>query len=126
MSDTQFADVLTPAEAASFLRVPEQELVRLAEQREIPAQRIGSEWRFLKRALEHWLTYGPRFCRDYPPWLLEHPALEELLFLLQKRLLQQTNPEKPKKGSKAAMGKHAGVFKDEDDLTDVLASLASL
>lgn len=58
MSDQQPDDVLTLAEAASYLRVPEEEVLRLAEQRDIPAQKIGGEWRFLKRALGHWLTYG--------------------------------------------------------------------
>jgi hypothetical protein len=53
--------------------VPEEEVLRLAEQREIRAQRVSGEWRFLKRALGYWLTYGPRFTHDFreiPPWFL--------------------------------------------------------
>ena len=59
MPERQPEDVLSLAEAASYLRVPEDEVLRLAEDRNIPAQRIGGEWRFLKGAIDHWLTYGP-------------------------------------------------------------------
>src|SRR2546423_1438910 len=108
------AEVLTLQEAASFLRVPEDGLLRLAEQRDVPAQRIGGEWRFLKRALGHWLTYGPRFLRDCPPWFIDHPGIEELLLVIEKRLLQRL--EKPKRGSKEAITRHLVAFKDADDL----------
>jgi excisionase family DNA binding protein len=126
MTARQLEDVLTLAEAASYLRVPEEELLRLAEQREVPSLQIGGEWRFLKRALGHWLTFGPRLLRDYPPWFLEHPVLDELLFTIEKRLLQRLGPEKPERGSKEAVRKHVGVFKGESDLDEVLASLPSI
>ena len=48
-------DVFTLAETAAFLRVPEADVAQLAESHEIPARRIGSEWRFLKTAVEIWL-----------------------------------------------------------------------
>jgi excisionase family DNA binding protein len=129
MPERQPDDVLTLAEAAAYLRVPEDELLRLAEHRDIPAQRIGSEWRFLKRALGHWLTYGPRFFReyrDYPPWFLDHFILEDLLVAIEKRLLQRMGAEKPEPGSKQAVRWHVGVFKDEGDLDEVLAGLSSM
>jgi excisionase family DNA binding protein len=125
MPERQQDDVLTLAEAASYLRVPEEELLRLAEQREAPALRIGGEWRFLKRALMHWLAFGPRFLRDYPPWFIDHPLLDELLYTLEKRLLQRAGTGKPERGSKEAVRKHVGVFKGESDLDEVLASLSS-
>ncbi len=126
MPETPFEDVLTLPEAASYLRVPPENLLHLAEQREIPAQRIAGEWRFLKRALGHWLTFGPRLFRDYPPWFLDHPVLDELLVALEKRLLQRLGPEKPERGSKEAVRKHVGIFKEEGDLEEVLASLSSI
>jgi excisionase family DNA binding protein len=126
MPDKQPDDVLTLAEAASYLRVPEEELLRLAEHRDIPAQRIGEEWRFLKRALGHWLTYGPRFCRDFPPWFFDHPFLEDLLLAIEKRLLQRIAPEKPERGSKEAVRRHVGILKDENDLEETLARLSSI
>ena len=129
MPEKQADDVLTLAEAAAYLQVAEEELLRLAEQRDVPAQRIGGEWRFLKRALGQWLTYGPRFFRDfreYPPWFLDHPLLEDLLFALEKRLRQRLGPEKPERGSKQAVNRHVGVFKDEGDLEEVLAGLSAM
>ncbi len=126
MLDKQFDDVLSLAEAAAYLRVPEQELLHLAERRDIPAQKIGGEWRFLKRALGQWLTYGPRFCRDFPPWFFDHPFLEDMLLAIEKRLLQRIAPEKPERGSKDAVRRHVGILKDEGDLEETLASLSSI
>ena len=48
--------VLTLAEAAKFLRVKKSTLQKIADQGRIPARKIGEEWRFLRGALENWLT----------------------------------------------------------------------
>lgn len=122
-------DVLTLAEAASYLRVPEGELLRLAECHDVPAQRVGEEWRFLKRALGQWLTYGPRFFRgphDYPFWRLDHPVIEELVFLIEKRLRHRLDDAKPEPGSRRAVGKHVGSLKGEGDLDEALSKLAAI
>jgi excisionase family DNA binding protein len=120
-------EVLTLAEAASFLRVPEAELLRLVETHDIPAQQIGGEWRLLKRALTEWLRYGRDYSRESRrwPWFFDHPMWEELLFQLEKRLLDKLAAEKPgtERGSKRAVLKHFGVFKDDDDLEAVLAGI---
>ncbi len=126
MPERQSEAVLTLAEAAAYLRVPEPELLRLAEQREIPAQRIGGEWRLLKRGLDHWLVYGPRIFRDYPPWFIDHPILDELLVALERRLLQRIGPEKPQRGSKKSVREAIGVFKNNSDRDEVLANLAAI
>ena len=132
MTEMLVEDVLTSAEAASYLRVSEEEVLHLADHGDIPAQRIGREWRFLRRALESWLTYGARFTRDYPylrefpPWLLDHPVFQEMLALIEKRLLQRIAAEKPERGSKQAVQRHVGVLKDEDDLDAVLAKLSAI
>ena len=44
-------EVLTLAEAANFLRVSEDDVLRLAAPQILPGRQIGSEWRFLKSAL---------------------------------------------------------------------------
>jgi excisionase family DNA binding protein len=49
-------EVLTPAEAAAFLRVEEEVVVRMAEEGEIPARQVGGEWRFSREALLGWLA----------------------------------------------------------------------
>jgi excisionase family DNA binding protein len=126
MPDNQLAEVLTLTEAAAYLRVPEEELLLLAERRDIPAQRIGTEWRFLKRAIAHWLTFGSKFMRDSPHWLFEYPILEEFLLAIETRLLARAKTQKPDRGSKEAVSKHVGVFEDEGDLEETLATLSSI
>jgi excisionase family DNA binding protein len=48
-------EVITLAEAAKFLRLPAKAVERLATERNLPGRKIGSEWRFLRRAVEEWL-----------------------------------------------------------------------
>ena len=48
--------VLTVTEAADLLRVDVDEVERLAEQKEIPARRIGSSWRFNCAAMMAWVN----------------------------------------------------------------------
>lgn len=50
------SDILTLAEAAAFIRVSEKTLGEMARTRRIPSQKVGREWRFLRRALEAWLV----------------------------------------------------------------------
>ncbi len=54
----QLPEVLTAGEAASLLRVSERQLLQAAEQGQLPAGRIGKEWRFSRAALDSWLA-GP-------------------------------------------------------------------
>ena len=56
--DVTMSDILTLAEAAAFIRVSEKTLGEMARTRRIPSQKVGREWRFLRTALEAWLT-GP-------------------------------------------------------------------
>src|SRR5215218_473982 len=48
-------EVLTPAQAAELLQVPEDELLKLAEAGDVPGRRIGEQWRFSRPALIAWL-----------------------------------------------------------------------
>lgn len=48
-------EVLTLAEAAAYLRVKEDDLLRKIGPQGIPGRLIGDEWRFLKSALQDWL-----------------------------------------------------------------------
>jgi excisionase family DNA binding protein len=47
---------LTLHEAAQLLRIESDELERLAQRDEVPAQRIGTRWRFNRAALLAWLN----------------------------------------------------------------------
>ena len=49
-------DVMTAADAAAFLQVPEEAVIELAESGELPARRIGGEWRFARAAVIAWLS----------------------------------------------------------------------
>ena len=48
-------DVLTLTEAATYLRLGEDEVVRLVRFDSLPGRPVGSEWRFLKSAIQDWL-----------------------------------------------------------------------
>jgi excisionase family DNA binding protein len=120
--------VLTLGEAAAFLRVPEDAVLALADKDALPAQKIGEEWRFLKRALADWLHDGPGFYRElkrYPAhWLFGYPPMEDLVMLLEQRILSRiaaSTEKTPKAGSKEAILKHFGVFRDDDDMEARLA-----
>src|SRR4051794_19626813 len=49
-------DVLTLAEAAAYLRLPEAEVTRLVQTQGLPGRRAANEWRFLKSAIQAWLS----------------------------------------------------------------------
>lgn len=128
--DLQGVEVLTLPEAAAFLRTPEEAILELVNQSVIPAQRIGGEWRFLKRALAEFLRFGPHFSHKLgmfpPPWMLEHPFWEEMFWALEQRILSKLpSPERAsaKPGSKQAVLKHFGVFKDDADVEEQLAGI---
>ena len=52
-------EVLTLAETAAYLRLPEEEVVRLAQMQDLPGRLAGVEWRFLKTAIQQWLSTPP-------------------------------------------------------------------
>src|SRR5262249_27492180 len=59
-----------------------------------------------------------------PSWLLDSPFADELLILLEERLLRKLKQQRqaaPKSGSRDAVMKHFGVFKDDNDLEDRLS-----
>jgi excisionase family DNA binding protein len=51
-------DVLTVDGAAALLGTDPGTVVALAESGEVPARRLGGEWRFARRALLDWLARG--------------------------------------------------------------------
>jgi excisionase family DNA binding protein len=65
-------EVLTLAEAAAYLRLPEAEIVGLVRSQGLPGRCIGGEWRFLKAAIQHWLATAS------PTWETRKAAILEL------------------------------------------------
>jgi excisionase family DNA binding protein len=123
-----YGEILTLEEAAAYLRVSEDALRAMVGDDAIPAQKIGGEWRFLKRAVNEWLRQGrhlySEFRRFPPPWMCDFPAMEEIILALEKRLLNRlaTSEEMGgRSGSKKAVLKHFGIFRDDDDMEERLA-----
>src|SRR5579883_3180532 len=48
--------VMTLHEVAQFLRCHESTVYRLTKRGQIPAFRLGSEWRFLRSKIEQWIS----------------------------------------------------------------------
>jgi excisionase family DNA binding protein len=76
-------EVLTLGEAAAYLRVPEQDVLRLVREQNLPARRVGTEWRFLKTAIQVWLSQPVPGAKDF--WeacagaFRDDPQLEEIV-----------------------------------------------
>ena len=49
-------EVLTLAEAAAYLRLPEQGVIAAATTQGLPGRLVAGEWRFLKVAIQRWLS----------------------------------------------------------------------
>lgn len=49
-------DVLTLEETLAYLRLPVETILRQALEGNIPGRRIGEDWRFLKIAVDNWLS----------------------------------------------------------------------
>lgn len=129
MREAQREDVLTLDQAAAYLQTKPAAVEQLVAEAAIPAQRVSGEWRFLKRALDHWLRFPGQHPRDdrraHPAWLLESPFADELLHLLEERLLHKLRdtPAKPAPGSKHAVLAHFGALRDEGDLDEQLEAV---
>ena len=52
LTDTFF----TVGELAEFLKVHHTTIYRLVKRQDLPAFKIGSDWRFSKKAIEKWLA----------------------------------------------------------------------
>jgi hypothetical protein len=48
--------VLTLAEAAAYLRLPEKDVIAAASTQGLPGRLVGGEWRFFMAALQQWLS----------------------------------------------------------------------
>ena len=57
------SDILNLEQTVEFLRVSEKTLIKLLREENIPARKIGREWRFSKEALINWIASGKSF--DY-------------------------------------------------------------
>ncbi len=55
MSKTPKSELMTVTETCRFLEIPQQTLYRYLQCRDIPAFKLGNEWRFVRSDLEQWI-----------------------------------------------------------------------
>lgn len=60
MAKTINDEILTLEEASRFLKLSKSTVYNLAQNRKIPANKIGKSWRFVKSYLIRWLEHGAR------------------------------------------------------------------
>jgi excisionase family DNA binding protein len=78
-------EVLTLAEAAAYLRVSEDDILRGVREQGLPGRQVAGAWRFLKEALQEWLRSPPAVPSKKEFWethfgaLKDDPYLEEML-----------------------------------------------
>jgi excisionase family DNA binding protein len=58
------ATILTVEELAKYLRVHRSTVYRLLRNKEIPAFKIGSDWRFHQEAINDWLNRAQQAVKD--------------------------------------------------------------
>jgi PTS system nitrogen regulatory IIA component len=51
-------DLLTTRQLAQYLQLSERSVYRMLERGELPATRVGGQWRFRKSAVDEWLDQG--------------------------------------------------------------------
>ncbi|MBA7665936.1 hypothetical protein ES703_74011 [subsurface metagenome] len=51
-------DILTPKQAAEYLKISKPTMYKLLKQRKIPARRLGKQWRISKAVLDAFLAGG--------------------------------------------------------------------
>jgi excisionase family DNA binding protein len=80
-------NVLTMEEAAAYLRLPEEIVFLLVTHQGLPGRQIGTEWRFLKAALDDWLRRpsDKEILLRQAGALADDPSLSDLLADIYQR-----------------------------------------
>jgi excisionase family DNA binding protein len=80
------SEVFTLAEAAAYLRLAEADVLRMIHEQALPARRVGTEWRFLKTAIQQWLSSAaPSLQANKEAWMSmagkykDDPDLEQIV-----------------------------------------------
>ena len=55
MGKTPKSELMTVTETCRFLKIPQQALYRHLRRRDIPAFKLGNQWRFVRSDLEQWI-----------------------------------------------------------------------
>ena len=57
MADNTNTDIMTLEEVAAYLKLKPQTLYTWAQEKRIPAAKLGKEWRFRKSIIDEWILY---------------------------------------------------------------------
>ena len=55
---------MTIDEVALYLQVSKETIYKMVQQNKIPASKLGSQWRFNKETVNHWLNLKSNFQLD--------------------------------------------------------------
>ena len=58
---------MTLEELADYLRLSKDTLYRMANNGQIPASKVGNQWRFRKEDVDQWLEKNKNVAREGPP-----------------------------------------------------------
>jgi excisionase family DNA binding protein len=79
-------EVFTLTEAAAYLRLAEQDVLQMVREQGLPGRQVGTEWRFLKTAIQQWLSSAvPSLQANKEAWLAmagkyrDDPDLEQIV-----------------------------------------------
>jgi len=50
-------DIMTLEEVAAYLRLKPQTIYTWAQEKKIPAAKLGKEWRFIKSLIDEWIIH---------------------------------------------------------------------
>ncbi len=53
-------EIMTLDELAEYLKISKSTLYKLAQDNQLPGQKIGKRWRFHKNAVYEWMRINPR------------------------------------------------------------------
>jgi excisionase family DNA binding protein len=91
-------EVFTLAEAAAYLRLSEAEVLRMVRVQRLPARQFGEEWRFLRSAIQAWLSAPLAAQKNQGIWaaagaISDDPYLDEMLAGIDRMRGRPTNQE---------------------------------
>jgi excisionase family DNA binding protein len=93
-------EVLTLAEAAAYLRLPEKDVIAATSTQGLPGRLVGGEWRFLKSAIQQWLSVSQPTAemRKAAPMALagawkDNPDIEQIVEEAMRRRGRQPGPD---------------------------------
>jgi excisionase family DNA binding protein len=91
-------EVLNLTEAAAYLRLPAEDVLRMVREQALPARHVGTEWRFLKTAIQGWLSQPQPQQTGEGVWAFagawkDDPHVEEMLQEIHRRRGRSTAEE---------------------------------